>query len=174
MPFFNSFFQAAKTLGATVFVLHGLKKPFTISETEYFRRFYLLAESAAQHGVSVCQENVVRFASEDPAFLARMAKALGKEFGVVFDIKQARRANRDYREYLELIGDHIQHVHLSDYNTEKDCIPPGEGEFDFSLFFGEMKSLGYKKAYMIELYRDSYENESQIADSYAYLKKLLR
>ena len=173
LPLYRRYCAVANALGAKILVIHGIKPPYTISEAEYFRRFAVLMEIGAAYGVSVCQENVVRHRSEDPTFLWRMAKALGPDFGIVFDIKQARRANVDHRAFLEAVGDHIAHLHLSDFTPEKDCVPPGEGRFDFPAFFADLRAIGYRGDYVIELYRDSYTSERQIHAAYDYLKKAL-
>lgn len=173
LPLYERYCAVAAALGARIVVIHGLKPPYTISDTEYFDRFAALMEVGKAHGVSVCQENVVRHRSEDPVFLQHMASALGKDFGVVLDIKQARRTGCDYKEFLDRIGDHVAHVHLSDYTSEKDCVPPGEGLFDFPSFFREMQTSGYAGDYVIELYRDSYKEESQIVKSYDHLRRIL-
>lgn len=173
LPFYESLFLSAKSVGADCFVFHGIKKPGSIPETEYFSRFAALTEIGKQYDLQICQENVVHYHSEDPAFLQRMAHAVGPDFGIVLDIKQARRAGYDYHRFLEAVGDHIRHVHVSDFNGERDCLPPGEGDFNFRRFFSELSEIGYSGACIIELYRHSYVDEMQIKRAYDYLKNLL-
>ena len=173
LPLYEELFAAAKALGAGIFIFHGMRVPGSIPETEYFRRFAALTEIGKRYDLRICQENVVAYRSEDPQFLKRMAAAVGKDFGVVLDIKQARRAGYDYHEYLDAVGGYIRHIHVSDFNETKDCLPPGEGLFDFHRLFHELNDVGYSGACIIELYRDSYRDEAQIGRSYDYLKNLL-
>ena len=102
-----------------------------------------------------------------------MAHAIGPDFGVVLDIKQTRRAGYDYHCFLDAVGEYIRHIHVSDFRQERDCLPPGEGDFDFRRFFSELENIGYSGACIIELYRHSYADEDQIRRAYDYLKNLL-
>ena len=170
---YDRFFEAARYLGASIVVIHGIKKPGEINDEEYFERFAKLSERGAMSGLRVCQENVVNHRSEDPFFLARMARAIGGDFGVVLDIKQAKRAGQDPFLFVKLLGDRIAHVHLSDSDGEADCLPPGEGCFDFKGLFSSLNNAGYTGDYMVELYRSSYTKYVQIDNSLIYLKKCL-
>lgn len=173
LPFYERFFAVTKQLDADIFVFHGIKKPGSIPESEYFERFSVLTEMGKKYGVQVCQENVVHYQAEDPGFLKRMAAAVGPNFGVALDLKQARRMGIDYRRILDTVGAHVRHIHISDFTVEADCLPPGEGVFDFPAFFRELKGIGYSGACIIELYRDSYTDEAQIVYAYDFLKNLL-
>ena len=59
------------------------------------------AERLRAEGVTVCQENVNRFKSQHIAFCDRMRRALGDDFHMVLDIKQAVRAGEDPFAFLD-------------------------------------------------------------------------
>ena len=173
LPLYERFFEVCNILGAKIFIMHGAQRSGNVDDELYFERFAGLMQTGKKYGVSVCQENVVRYRSESAEYLKRMCDYLGDDFGVVLDIKQARRALISPYDIINEVGSHIKHIHISDYNGKKDCIPPLTGNFDFPELFGTMDKLGYSGAYIIELYEHSYEKESEIIRSYTRIKDLL-
>ena len=138
---YKRFFNAAAELGAKYIVMHGSKHHSEIPLTEYAERFGELDSIARTFSCNVAHENVVDFASASPDFMRFMKEQLGKDFKAVLDIKQARRAGYDYNEFIDVLGENIVHLHLSDFNSEHNCIPPSEnGAFDFffAVFGGDI------------------------------------
>ena len=173
MKFYERYFEVAKLLGAKILVIHGDWKNGVLKEKEYFRRYEMLMKAGQKHGVWVAQENVNRYRSEDPYFLLRMKEAIGKDFRMVFDIKQSVRAGYDPFLFLELLGENIAHVHISDHMHGADCLPPGAGMFDFPLFFRKMKDFNYQGDYIIELYRKNYQDTGDLLKAKMYLNQVL-
>lgn len=169
LEIYKKFFEVTRKLDSDIFIIHGLKEKGVIEDNQYFDRFAKLIEIGKQYGVRVCQENVVLYRSQSSEYLKRMSDYIGKDFNIVLDIKQAKRANEDPFKIIEAVGDRICHVHISDHNALHTCIPPFEGDFNFSAFFKKMKDINYRGNFIIELYSNSYHNESQIYNS---LKKL--
>ena len=173
LPFYDRFFEICQELGARIFVIHGAKRKCSISELQCCERFAALIDRGKPYGVQVCQENVVRYRSEDLGYLKLMRETIGGDFGVVLDIKQARRCLLTPDDVIGAVGDCIRHVHISDFREDCDCTPPLSGQFDFPAFFDGMKRLGYQGDYIIELYRHSYREEREITESYQKVKELL-
>ncbi len=173
LDLYKRFFEIMQKLGAEIFIIHGAKIPGSIDDELYFDRFHKLISIGKEYNVSVCQENVVNYRSESVSFMKKMKNAIGNDFSMVLDIKQARRANELPEDFINELGFCIKHVHISDYNDKSTCIPPLEGEFNFIEFFNYMKSVGYDGKFIIELYNHSYENEHQIINSYNKINKLL-
>ncbi len=173
LPLYERFFEVCQTLGAHIFVIHGAKIPGSSPDALYCERFAKLMELGRPYGVQVCQENVVRYRSESAGYLKMMRETLGKDFGVVLDVKQARRALISPYDVIDAVGDSIRHVHISDYRADNDCVPPLSGRFDFPEFFAAMKNLGYEGAYIIEVYDHSYKDEREITDSFRKVQELL-
>lgn len=170
--FYKRYYEAAAFLGAKIVVLHGSKLPLNISAEEYADRLRLLVHDAAQRGIILAQENVVHYNGQSPELMRELKARLGDDFHMVLDIKQSRRAGADPIDfYREFSGD-ICHIHLSDHNRERDCIPPFEGEFDFRKLFGLMRSSGYGGDCVIELYRSGFETPKQLSRSLAKLETL--
>ena len=173
LPLYDRFFEVCQELGASIFVIHGAKIPGSSSDALYCERFATLIERGKPYGVQVCQENVVRYRSESADYLRMMRREIGSDFGVVLDVKQARRAMISPYDVIDAVGDCIRHVHISDYRADCDCVPPLSGKFDFPEFFNTMKGIGYHGAYMIEVYEHSYRDECEIVESYQKVKDLL-
>lgn len=173
LPLYDKFFEVTARLGADFFVFHGAKIPGSISDDEYCKRFTHLIEMGKKYGVRVCQENVVHHRSESPEYLRMMKDKIGEDFNVVLDIKQAHRAGFTPYDFIDILGDSIVHIHISDRNGEKDCIPPLQGEFDFKKLFDKMNAIGYKGKYIIELYYWSYDDKDEIIRAYNELNNML-
>lgn len=171
---YKKYFEAAATLGAKYIVFHGAKGFTGLSTEQYAERFLRLNETAKAFGCTVAHENVVNFVGQAPEFMYNMKHLLGTDFKMVLDIKQARRAQADPFDFIKAMKESIVHLHLSDFNSSFDCIPPNiNGSFDFEKLFEELDKTGYKGKYIIELYSNSFKNENEILTSAKYLEGIL-
>lgn len=171
---YKTFFNLCEKVGAKYFVLHGAQEKPDYPTDIYCERFAGLVNTAKDFGVTVAQENVVHYHSQSPDFLLSMRQQLGDDFNMVLDIKQARRAGFKPEEFLSKLADCIVHIHVSDVNDDFDCVPPGEGRFDFEGFFKAVAATGYDGAFIIELYRKSFTHDRQILCAGEFLKKILQ
>lgn len=171
LDYYKRYFDAANKLGAHLLVMHGLKPGASIDEPEYFERFGTLVQLGQAQGITVAQENVVQFASQSPAFLTRMRDALGKDFHLVLDLKQAVRSGLDPLALARQFAGEIAHVHVSDHLPGRDCLPPGEGAFDFSALAQILGCAGYQGSFVIELYAGNFADDGQLRSAKAYLEK---
>lgn len=174
LPLYDRFFEVTSKLGADIFVFHGAKIPGTISDDEYCERFKHLIDMGKKYGVRVCHENVVHYRGQSPDYLKMMRDNIGDDFKIVLDIKQAHRAGFSPYEFIDKLGEAIVHIHISDRNSEKDCITPFKGEFDFASLFKTMEKIGYKGKYIIELYEWSYDDSDEIFEAYKKLQNLAK
>lgn len=172
LDFYKRNFEVTAAAGAKISVIHGSLLPAKISENEYFERFINLSETGKAFGVTVAQENVNRHFSENPDFLKKMRAALGEDFKLVFDVKQAVRAGYSPLEFAKEFKEDIIHIHLSDHNEKHDCLPPALGSFDFKALFSVMESANYTGDYIIELYRAGFGDISDLKKSLNYLENL--
>lgn len=171
---YKKHFHAAALLGAEVVVIHGsvAVQKRDLSDDFYFERFQRLVELGKREGVKVCQENVVRFRSQNMEFLKKMRNALGDDFHLVFDVKQALRSGYEPLVFLDEFKENVSHIHLSDNNLQADCLPPGKGNFDFKKLFDMMKSVDYKGGYVIEIYSKGLDIKKELALSKDYLERM--
>ena len=170
---FKKYVELANVLGSRFVVMHGLKKTAKSSDELYFERFARLADIAYENGISLLQENVVHFRSESPDYIELMKNYIGDRFGMTLDIKQCRRAGEDPYEFIKRHHSIIKHIHISDFDDNNDCITPLKGKFDFEAFFRKMKDYNYDGSYIIELYKHSYQDDSEIKAVAAELEKIL-
>ncbi len=171
--YYKKFYEAANEIGAKYLVIHGAKFPCEVSDEEYFERFAYLIEDGKKQGVDVIQENVFSSCAGNPEFLKRMKSYLGDSFKFNFDVKQMRKCNFVYDDFVPFFKSSIVNIHVSDHNKTETCLPPSKGDFDFRRLFKDMKEAGYEGNYIIELYRQNFENPQEIRDSYDYLVKKL-
>lgn len=161
-------------LGAEYVVIHGAvaHPKIPIPDERYFDRFNRLIEIGKREGVTVCQENVNRFKSESIDFCKKMRAALGDDFHMVFDIKQTVRAGQNTFEFLEEFKNQIVHMHISDNNAQRDCLPPGKGTFDYNKMKNILESANYQGVYMTEIYSLGFDVEKELRESKAYLETI--
>ncbi len=172
IEFYKQYFEAAAYLGSETVVIHGGKPVAQKDELDYFEVFARLCEEGKKFGVLPAHENVNLRAGSNLGFLKRLKRYLGEDFKVVLDIKQCRRSGVDEFEFIRLFANDIIQLHISDYDSRSDCIPPGEGKYDFKKLFSTLKNAGYDKSAIIELYNWSFNDDKQISDSLYYLENI--
>lgn len=168
LAFYERYLEAAEALGAHILVIHGDRKESRIPNTLYFERFSMLVELGRKYGVTVCQENVCRCKSFDPAFIREMKRELGEDAAFVLDVKQCVRAGVDVFDMLAAMGEKMFHLHISDHTDGQDCLAPGKGDFDTARLLRELPpSVG---SVVIELYRCNFEGEAELLTSLQFLE----
>lgn len=171
--FYKKYYKAAKMLGAKCVVLHGDSLKGHISFQCYAERLRQMNEDAAEFGVLVSHENVNRFRMAEPKNV-KILRSLYDEQTFTFDIKQTIRANVDTYEMLEAMSGRIVNVHISDNKEGKDCLLPGQGDFDFEHFFKKLKATGYDGALLLEVYKWCYGDYMELIDSWKIVNKFLK
>lgn len=158
LEFYKLYFHAANLLGAEILVLHGQRndKRSRISEKEYFEHYAQLYALGKTFGVTVAQENVNLFRSDEPAFIERMREYLGDDCAFVLDVKQAVRAGEDPYQMCRAMGEKLVHVHINDNKPGDDCLLPGSGNMDFAALKQLMRNFGYDGDLIIEVYRRNF------------------
>lgn len=171
IDFYKYYFEAASQLGAEILVIHGGMPQYSVCGEEYFETYAKLCESGKQFNVFPAHENVNKYYGSDLNFMIQLQKYIGDDFKLVLDIKQSRRSGTNEFDYINKFKGKIAQIHLSDCDLYHDCLPPGKGNYDFQKLFCELKSSGYNKTAVIELYRKSFNNMSQIAQAVNFLNK---
>ena len=151
------FFEAAAELGASIVVMHGDRQDSVLPMEESISRFEELYDCGVRYGVRLAQENVVRFRSSDNAYLRAMRDRLGEKAHFVLDLKQAVRCGHTLDDVIGAMGEHIAHVHVSDHDAERDCLPPGRGETDFQRLISRLREQRFHGTMVVELYRGNFE-----------------
>ncbi|MCI6925500.1 MAG: sugar phosphate isomerase/epimerase [Butyricicoccus porcorum] len=170
---YTRYFEAAADLGAKYFTFHGelLRSrglPPARADEQRFETYHKLCERASACGIAFTQENVSWCKSSDLAFLRALYDHV-PELRFTLDIKQARRAGLDWSDYADAVGDRTVNLHISDYDTQSDCLMPGQGKVDFSALFGRMEALGCGSA-MVEVYSDDYTRLAELEQSRLFLQ----
>lgn len=173
LNYYRKYFEVAELLGAKYFVFHGNKEQNPFPEEDYFRRYEKLYDTAQDYGITVVQENVARCISGSLEVEKRMIEALGDKARFTLDTKQAIRRGYNPYDFVEALGKHISHIHISDYDDKCDCILVGKGKLDFVRFINKMKSLSYTGGIMLELYSFSYNNIAEVIGNVKYMNKII-
>ncbi len=162
VEYYKNFFDFAARIGAKIFVLHGGKLYNTADSEDYFERYARLFEAGKQFGVTVSHENVVERRAQSPKFVKSMSDYLNGNFALTLDLKQCRRAGESPLDFIELLGEKIVNVHVSDFNEQSDCLPPFEGNENFSSVIAALQKKNFSGKYLIELYRQNFTSDRQL------------
>lgn len=167
---FDPIFKAAADMGAAFVILHGDRDPGVLPAEQSIARFEALYDRGQQHGVTLLQENVVRFRACQPAFVREMRKVLGDKAQFTFDFKQCRRTGIPYEEMIDAMRGAIRHVHISDSDAEHDCLMPGAGQEDLVSTLRLLKDAGFDGAVIIELYRHNFDKIEELSQGVEVLR----
>lgn len=171
---FRSVLNVGRTLGAKAYTFHAqarLKQSVYIDPKFVGERMSRLGEIAKEYGIKLCLENVHWATFDSPDFYRQM-KPYAKGIGTVLDIKQARQSGYDWREYIDVMGNDLTNVHVSDVKDGKIAMV-GKGEFPFKELVARLKDVGYDGPLIIEQYAGNYDSVDEVAESVEYLKNIL-
>lgn len=173
IDFYKNYFEAAAALGAKAVVLHGARTVQSKDkELRYIEAYNALCDAADEFGVAPAVEIVVDRMGQSLDFLSLLKESSSGRFKTVLDIKQCRRANVDEFNFIDRFSSDIVQVHISDYNDTLDCLPPGEGFYNFKKLFEHLKKCSYDDSAVIELYNWSFNDDEQIKNSKIFLENL--
>lgn len=171
LELYKQYFQAAAELGAGYCVFHGAFAHHIVPTEQYLEIYGRLHLEAKSFGIKVAQENVGRCMSRSPQLFRSLLAAI-PDAAFVLDIKQTFRGEGSDNDFLDAMGTNIAHLHLSDAGKGGDCLPIGEGSYDFTELFLRMYQNGYKGDAVLELYKDSYTGEEQLWRSIDRLREV--
>ena len=163
-------FEAAARLGASFLVLHGDRENGALPVEQSLERYERLYDLGQTFGVRLAQENVVRYRSADLAYLQAMRDTLKEKAAFVLHVKQCGRCGLPIEKVADAMGDHIVHVHVSDHDGIRDCLPPGQGTFDYTRLFSLLNERRYDGALMLELYRSNFKDERDLLAAAEFLR----
>ena len=174
MQQYERYFTFAESVGARFLTFHGERDMGRPEDPARFARkvevYHRLCALAAAHGVTLAQENVAWCRSRDPAFLRSLYEAV-PELRFTLDIKQARRAGHDWREFIEAVGERIVNIHINDFDSAESCLLPGAGSMDYGDFFSRMRAVHYDGHALIEVYRANFQDPAEFTRSLHVLSR---
>ena len=96
---------------------------------------------------------------------------MGEDCAFVLDVKQCRMAGVEIGDMARAMGPRLLHVHLSDGAPGRPCLLPGAGEMELTPFRRLLEGLGFGGVVVTEVYRDSFSQVEELANSLSYTKK---
>lgn len=174
IEFYKNYFKAANELGAQMVVFHGGRVYRETTPQEYAGSYIPLHEAAISEGLYIAHENVHNHHCGNPLFMKALADIVGDGFKMVLDIKQCRRCGESEFDFINLLGEKIYQVHISDGLPGKDCLAPGVGEYDFEKLFSSLNGVGYDRTAIIELYRHNYGEPSELGTARQFLENIIK
>ena len=158
--------QAARTLGASCYVMHGAATLNGAAKNLELARiapiFSELDEMARAYGVTLALENVSWCLFCTPSFGLRLRELTKDRMHFTLDIKQAVRSGFSPEDYMDAVGDRIVNVHLCDYERLENGAfrwrMPTQGQCDFSALRAALLAHGYRGPTFVEVYSDMYDD----------------
>ena len=176
MEMYRGFFRNASSIGASYLTLHGerhLGNPESTAEIERKLCAYnRLCEIAEEEGMIVAQENVVWCRAAEPSYIKLLYENVPK-LRFTFDVKQAHRAGRSWKDYLPVMGDRLVNIHINDFDAEHSCLLPGEGTMDYVPFFEYLRDSGYDAQVLIEVYAANFKEDAQVRKAVEHLREII-
>ena len=174
IKYYEKYFRACQVLGAKYVVIHGCHTTAEYMDMDrYTSIMNRLSQKAREYGVYVSQENVVKFKCGYIDNLKKFIRNADKDIRFVLDIKQTVRAQQDLWAMLDLMGDRISHIHISDHSDEYDSMIPGQGCFDFEKLFRTAEEKYNVKTAIIEIYQHNLNSDLRLKESLEMLQKLI-
>ena len=162
---------SARILGAKHYTFHGIariKRTFREDLPRSAEATQKIFAHCARYGVRLCYENVEWALYDRPGVFSVLRRAC-PELGGVLDLKQARIAGYDWREFLAEMGESLATVHVSDLTSAGEMCLPGRGVFAFDELFARLKDLGFAGAVLIENYAKDFAEPKELRNSYEFL-----
>ena len=173
---YRQFFEAAAFWNAEYVIFHGLRKQIqNFSAEKYTENFLLLSDEAKKYGVEVLQENVADTYSSSSDFIceiSKIANSVNKKIRFTLDFKHSMVAEEDILKMIDAMGENLMHIHFNDMSlnisenvSRRSCRLPFLGDLDYNSVFQKLFDINYIGDYIIEVYRNSYTTEEDIAES---------
>lgn len=166
---YRKIYEAAYIVNASYVIMHGDKLGGVLSKNEVFERYEQLFDLGKTMGVTLLQENVVNYRSSELSYITSMRKALKDKACFTFDIKQCKRCGLKPKDVITAMGNGLKHVHISDQNSNRDCMIPGTGNTNYKILFESMEAESFKGDWIIELYRSNFGSAKDLLDGYRFL-----
>lgn len=172
--YYEKYFRACQILGAKYVVIHGCHISSEYMDMKkYTEILNALSRKAREYGVYISQENVVKFKCGYIENLRILKQYADEDIRFVFDIKQAVRAGQDIYDLIDLMGDRISHVHISDFNDTHNSLLPGAGVFDYGKMFDYISQKYNVNDVLIEVYNENITEEYGLSQSLDLLKNII-
>ncbi len=173
VKYYEKYFKACNILGAKYVVIHGCYDSADYMDMDrYTAIMNKLSQKRQEYGVYISQENVVKFKCGYLDNLKEFVSKADKNIMFTLDVKQAFRARQGLYQIMDLMGNRISHIHISDIKDNMDSLIPGQGEVDFKMLFN-IAFRKFKVEYrLIEVYNDRLDSMEQMIKSVKYLNNL--
>lgn len=174
IKYYERYFKACRILGAEHVVIHGCHSTAEYMDMKrYAENMNALSERRRKYGVYISQENVVKFKCGYIDNLSEFIKYADKDIRFTLDIKQSFRARQDLKILMDIMGDRISHLHISDYSAGEDSLIPGHGKIDFKGFLRKAKDNYGVKYALIEIYNENLSSTEELKNSVKMLQELI-
>tara|TARA_Y100000310_G_scaffold267365_1_gene279315 strand:- start:3275 stop:4039 length:765 start_codon:yes stop_codon:yes gene_type:complete len=99
--------------------------------------------------------------------------SLSDKLFITYDTGNMTSHGVNHSEYIEVVKEKLNNVHLKDRTYNAVTVPPGEGDTDFASIFKELKRIGYDGNFTIQTARGKSGEEVETIQKHKhYFKEL--
>ena len=125
----------------------------------------------------ICLENLIstEFINNADGILYFINKFKSKNLGICLDTGHLNLRDGDQAGFIRKAGKYIKALHLADNEGQRDqhLMPYGCGSVDFVSVIREMKALGYKGLYNLEIPGERQAPQEILGYKLDYIKKMM-
>ncbi|MBV4424544.1 sugar phosphate isomerase/epimerase family protein [Clostridium tyrobutyricum] len=168
---FKKVCKMARTLGANCYTFHGMRyqNMSSIDMNMIIDVYDKLTYTAAECGIKLCQENVFWCMSNSIEFLYEIREKCKGPLYFTLDIKQAYKAGKLPDDYIEVMKYQLANFHINDRSKNSICLLPGQGDVNYKKIFCKLKEIGYNGIGIIEVYKENYNEYTELIKAKKYL-----
>ena len=156
---------------------NGIKAPVPIAREENIKAIADLLDYVKGTDLVICLENLITSPAVNTVdgLMYFIEHFNSDNLGICLDTGHLNINDRDQVAFIRRAGKHIRALHLADNEGKSDqhIMPFGRGSVDFVAVIREMKSLGYKGLYNLEIPGEHWGPTEIISYKLDYLKKVM-
>lgn len=165
--------ESAKEFGAEYYTFHGpariKRTPYLIDYDKVARQTQKVIDAIKPYGVTLAYENVHWCYYNYVGYYSELKKRTDG-LKATLDIKQARQSDISVYDLIDEMANDIVTVHISDVDADGKMCLPGKGMTDFIQLFNKLNDAEFNGAILLEVYQNDYKQESELFESYHYIK----
>jgi len=173
--YFKAMCRTCSKLQANSYTFHGMRNiEFRGLDMNFVIDIYNeLTYIAGEAGIKLAQENVSWCMSSELDFLTMIKEKCKYPLFFTLDLKQAYKANKLPKDYINIMGKELVNLHVNDKDDENICLLPGKGEVDYNVLSKELSEIGYAGNAIIEVYNENFKTYDEIKKAKKFLLDVL-
>lgn len=155
----------------------GTRVPIDVARDENTKALSELLDYVKDTELIICLENLIKcnVANSIDGLMYFIKRLNNKNLGICLDTGHLNLRDKNQVSFIRRAGKHIKALHLADNEglTDQHMMPYGKGNVDFVSVIREMKKLGYKGLYNLEIPGESHAPLEILGYKLDYIQKMM-